>query len=612
MAGYQTDLVLLGTGGDAEDDTNWLELANPYNAGGTPALDTENFIQGSFCVSQSLSASKTGAQFSIVFDAGSDISGSFAVDDVIMTWVYFGVGTNLDTFALGGHRFVVMASTSNGDSWNISGNDRAPNPYGGWWNAAVDPTLTPDDTIGAGSGGVWQYFGAIVNILATISKGTPHAVDAQRFGRGELYATGDSANFTDMAAENDAVANRWGLFQDTGGDSFLWKGLMSLGQVGTGVTFLAENQNIKVDDANRTYRHFNRIELKDTSSSVTWNNINFAAAGTGSPGQFDMVDNCGFIMNGGAFNNMDTFVMQTGAVCTAVSWNGCGQVTNSGATFDTCNFAGYEGAVNSSYMIYNEAADPLGEIDGSSFTMGTVSGHAIEFGTSAPFSIGLTDITFAGYSVSNNVDDSAVHILHATGQVSLNVAGGAGTVSYRTEGATVSVINSVTISITTLDASTSLPVVGARLSLEADAGGTLAALKSTTITTSGTTATATCTAHGMAIGDSVIIRGANEAALKGTFTIESAGFTANVFTYTITSISDAPGTGTITSTAQILAGLTDSNGLIEDTGFNFGTTQPILGRTRKGTNASRYQSANIIGEITSDGFSTNISMIIDE
>lgn len=610
MATYGTDLVVIATGSDGESGT-WGEFVG-WASGGTPGAETENFIQGTQSQSQTFGNPTTGK--SIAFDAGSDVSGSIPSGDVVLGWVFMGAPTNMYSYASGGHRFGIGASLTNFDMWYISGDDRAPNPYGGWWNIAVDPRATTDATGGTGSAGAWRHFGSLIGdstlgIRVKISKGNPHAVDGLRMGRGEIYCTGTGATFTLMAAQNDLVANRWGLLQDTGGDSFLWKGLMSIGQSGTSATFTASNQNIKIDDAAKTYLAFNKIEIRHASTSCTWNNISFSAAGTLSPGQFEMVENATFTMNGGAFNNMDSFVFLSNGTLTGVSWNGCGQITHGGATFANCNFSGYEGTADTSQLIYNETADPDGELDGCKFTMGTALTHAIEFGLSSPTTIGLTDVVFSGYSTSNNVNNSAIHIKRTSGTVTINVSGGSGTISYRTDGAAVVIVNAVTVTVTAIDANALTPIEGASLVLEAASGGTLPAKKATTIATLGTTATATCTAHGLATGDTVIIRGANEPELKGTFVVTVTG--VNTFTYTIASIGGSPGTGTITTSAQILAGITNASGVVTTSGFPFSTDQPVVGVVRKGTTSPVYKFANVSGTITSTGFTTNAPMVGD-
>jgi RHS repeat-associated protein len=59
------------------------------------------------------------------------------------------------------------------------------------------------------------------------------------------------------------------------------------------------------------------------------------------------------------------------------------------------------------------------------------------------------------------------------------------------------------------------------------------------------TATAAATAHGLAVGDAVVISGANQSAYNGGFTVASV-VDANTFTYTVASDPGASATGTIT------------------------------------------------------------------
>ena len=78
-------------------------------------------------------------------------------------------------------------------------------------------------------------------------------------------------------------------------------------------------------------------------------------------------------------------------------------------------------------------------------------------------------------------------------------------------------------------------------SLIAGTGQTL-----TTVTSSGTTATATLAAHGYSDGQVVLIAGANQSGYNGTFVIRRVS--ASVFTYTVASGLVTPATGTITAT----------------------------------------------------------------
>ena len=70
--------------------------------------------------------------------------------------------------------------------------------------------------------------------------------------------------------------------------------------------------------------------------------------------------------------------------------------------------------------------------------------------------------------------------------------------------------------------------------------------------------------------------------------------------------------GPLTVGTVILSGLTDVNGVIEDTGFNFISNQPVEGVSRKGTATPFYRSFPISGTITANGLDQTVFMILDE
>jgi len=77
-----------------------------------------------------------------------------------------------------------------------------------------------------------------------------------------------------------------------------------------------------------------------------------------------------------------------------------------------------------------------------------------------------------------------------------------------------------------------------------DSSDTDGPYKSVSLIRSGTTATATVTAHGYSIGDTVRVKGADQADYNGWFEIQSAD--SNTFTYTVSDSATTPATGTIT------------------------------------------------------------------
>lgn len=95
MATYSTDLTALTT---AESGT-WTEFNSPYNGGGSSAASGENFIQGTDCYAQN-SGKANGLEISIVFDYGSGYT--FSADYAVFAWLFYAVGTNLETYANNG------------------------------------------------------------------------------------------------------------------------------------------------------------------------------------------------------------------------------------------------------------------------------------------------------------------------------------------------------------------------------------------------------------------------------------------------------------------------------------------------------------------------------
>jgi len=620
MAAYGTDLALLATGSDADGSGTWAEVASPYDQGGAVGQDGENLIQGVDCVSGA-GANKSGF-YSVTFDAGSDISGSFATGDVVMMWTYFAPGSNLYTYANGGGRIIIAsnnASPLQAYSWRVTGRDKTPNPKGGWYNFAVDPTHTPDYTDGTGgNNGAYRWFGWIAGLTLKIAKGAPTAVDAIRYGRGEIYCTGTGCNFTDMAQYNDYNDatngyNVLGLFEDTLGGTFLWKGLMSVGQSGTSATFSDSNKSITIDDCPRTYPAFNKIEVRNASTSMTWTNISFFSRGTYAPGLFEMVENATVNMTGCNFNNMGTFIFQSNATIVGSNWNGCGQITHGGADFDGCKFQGYEGTAGTAYMTYAVAADPDGELDNGSYTKGTAATHAIEFdATNTPTTITLRGITFSGYNASNGQNDSTLYFPSTSKSYTVNLIGCSGNISYRvgSGGSVTFVVNPVTTLVTIRDNNSPTKAVLAGVAVHitaSDGTGPLPFEDSVAIVQSGGTATVTHNAHGLSTGQKVLIEGANETNYNGTHTITKIN--DDSYSYTVDSGTSSPATGTIIATAVIIDGITDSNGQIQDSRSLTGD-QPISGYARSGSGSIPYSDGDIVSSIDStDG--TNIVVLLN-
>ena len=471
MATYSTDLITVsdGVGG------TWGEFVSA-NTGGSPASDTENYIQGVECRSQT-TGTKSGLK-SVVFDYGSDIAGTLATDDVIFMWLYYAVGPNLQLYASDGYQIGIGADLTDVDLYTVGGADYGRNPYGGWFNGAVDPVRVQDNVYGAGNGGVFRWFGAVADTIAALSKGTPHAVDAIRYGRGVISVTGTGGSFTELAAYNDYNAggtppgsgstnidtgrHRLGLFQDNGG-TFLWKGLMSLGVTATSVTFSESNTTILIDDAAKTYAAFNKLELHNASSVVTLENVTFIATGTVAPGDLEMIDNGTLTLTSCNFNDFGTSIFLSNGIIDGTNYNSCGLVTAGGASFDSVAFNTTTDAVTAvTAASPAEAALIQNSVFNSSGTK-----HGLEItGTAADMT--LTDVDFVGYSTTVDAD-KAIFVNIATGTMEITISGGSGVTldsHVRTAGAIVTVASAVPVTITVLDDTTGLPIAStARVAL---------------------------------------------------------------------------------------------------------------------------------------------------
>lgn len=282
----------------------------------------------------------------------------------------------------------------------------------------------------------------------------------------------------------------------------------------------------------------------------------------------------------------------------SVSFIDCATFTQNGAALTNCSFK------NTKVSSATPADAAL--ISDSDFTSGG-TGHAIEIsGTAAD--ITLTGLSFTGYSGTST--NAAIYVNIASGTMTITIAGGGTTPTIRTAGATVNVVTgSVTVAIN-VKTLAGVNLQNARVLVKAATGGPFPFDVTVTIANSGTTATVTHTAHGMATNDKVVIKGASHAANNGVFTITYIN--ANSYSYTMTSSPGSNPTGTIKATFAVLEGLTDSNGNISVSRV-FPSDQPVSGWARKSSAATYYKPAAIGGTVSStSGMSAAVQMIPDE
>lgn len=487
MATYTSDLTSrVLTACDAV--TGWSELPAPHSSGGAPAADTENYFHNAASVSQS-SGQAANQAAGMQYDNGAAVSWTAASNWCFFAWTFYAAPTNLKDWATGGMRIGIGSADNNANMFNAGGNDFGTYPYGGWQNTAFDPEATADQTIGSPGAG-YRNFAVLPNVTAKITKGSPIAADVIRYGRGELKAIGADATFTGMATFNDnATTGRYGLFALQSG-SYLWKGLMSLGDASNSVTFSDSNKLVRVEDTPRVLAGFNKIEINHASSSVTWTSITINGVDTSitgsapvSPGDFEVVDNATLDFTACTFQDMGTFVFNGGANpndLTTCTFRRCKQITQSGATFDGCLISNCEDAISL-------VVDDISKVTGNTFESDG-SNHAVDLGSyttgtvGVPVTTGITwDNVATGYDSAvaaspftpTNTGNEVITV--NVGQydtLNINVAAGATVPSIRNTAGTAGTINliagQVTLTLTGLKANSEVRIYTANTTTELD------------------------------------------------------------------------------------------------------------------------------------------------
>ena len=591
---YTTDLT------DIDDGSGTFTEPTGATVGTLSQADTDNFIQGTTSPTKTTNPGGPGLMGIGILDGAAHTITSPAA---FYCWVFVGAGALINTLANGGIRLIIGNASTDYRFWYVEGS--ATFPYIGWQCIAIETdngTVAADGSVGTPSA-TKQYFGAVFNGLITISKGNPIAIDALRWGRTITILNGDLANgyatFAGCATTNDAINARWGQFQAISG-GYQLQGKLLLGTTGgTLVDFRDSNKSIAIAVSRKTATSFNAIEIQHASSRVDWDSCVFTALGTNSRGTVTVTDNADVNITSCSFTGMDTFSFLSATGVLNSTFRGCNAITAAGSNMTGTQVLVPTVAANTSALIWNVDTDTDGLLDNMTFSKGTNAHHAIEFGTALtlPKSITLRGIDFTGFSATagGTTGDETFHIKDTTGTLTINLVGCTGNAGYRTDGATVVIVqNPVTFKVTAKDLETGALIENARVMVPVTTSDNFPYLESVSgITGSGTTATVTHTTHGLATGDNILIAGATRDEYNGAFTITLDGADpTNKYTYTTpATVSGSPAGGTITATMVLLNGYTNSSGIITDVRTYPTAPQPVSGWVRRHTYGPSYTSA---------------------
>jgi len=603
---YTTDLLPISNG---EEATGYTEPTGAL-AGAITMNNADFFIQGTACCSKTQLATGYAG---MIYNSGA--AKSLSADGGVFTWMFYSATSTLATEASGGFRVIMGSATSAFRHWYVRGSDTYA--YGGWICVPVDPLSVSGDTTDTGSPNMssLQYFGTIAYVPGPnfASKGDVNGLDAIRYGRGEARiaygSTADGyATFLGYSLINDSVTNRWGLIQAQSpgvhSAGYSVQGLVVFGY-GVATDFRDSNTSININNTKKVSANFNGFEVRNASSRVDLTAISFTALGTVSRGRWITTDDADINITGCTFTDMATFGFLPNSTISTSIFRRTDKITTGGATFSSCTFD--NNRATTAVLAASPSAAEL--ITGCSF-ISDGTGHGLEIGGTAA-NMALTNNTWTGYTAATSGNE-AVYVNIPSGSMNLTITGGT-IPSVRTAGAIVTIVaGAVSATVTVKDSSVPpVAIAGARVLVVADAGGPMPSnVTVTSIVNDGTTATVTHTAHGMLTNDKVQIKGASLLANNGVYSITK--LTDNSYSYTMGSSPGSSPTGTIKATYVALSGLTSAGGTITMSRV-FTSSQPILGRVRKTTDAPYYKTANIVGSIDSAaGFSTTVQMLLDQ
>lgn len=601
---YSTDLSTILI--EFPNTTGWSALGG--GASGLNAPETDYFIQGNNCITKNAWASATKG---MIYDNGSGIT--VPTDGAVIMFLAHATMNSVAAQASGGIQLLIGSSSSDFDQYYVGGSDTEV--FGLWNPYPVNPTVSADATTGTPSATL-QYFGGQANLPSGgPSKGSPWAIDAMRYGRCRIDAidgdgTSGYATLALAEATANSSSNRWGLLENIKG-VFFFQGFLSMGTASTAVDWRDSNRVINIRDTIRVTSGFNRFEIINASSNVEWTNYQLRALGTTSRGTF-VVTAGTFTAVDCQFTDMGTFTFLASSSVTGAVFRGCDQITAPGTTLNGSKISGYTGAADTSAIVWNVATDPDGKMDNTEHTKGSAAHHAVELGTSSPTTVTFRGLVSSGYNAANGQNDSFFYVKRTSGSVTINVVGGTGNFSYKTDGATVSVVLDPVTTLVTVKDENDAPLQNAIVLVEAgDNTADLPFEESVSITRSGTTASVSHTAHGLSNGDKVVIRGVTESDYRGVFQIFNV--TANAYDFTV---GGTPGSDTGNSTGVVVSGLTNASGQVSGS-RTFSVDQPVRYRIRMATNSPLYKPAPTSGFLTdtvdnADGLAISVKMIRDD
>ncbi len=390
----------------AEATTNW----SAYGGGGAGLSASPDLsMQGTNCVDKQVTNADKGAYF----DNGSGIT--LGTNEHVFVWLFCGTPGLTDTIQNKGVSVLLGNTGSRYTAYHVAGNDTYgaagrvgvcyPIDYAGYWKRytnSVSPYRTQVGT--PTSTAAPQVFGGGLVTTASV-KGANVGIDAIRRGTGayltagELISAGDASDnpctFAGFQAQNDAIANRWGLLTLVGG-TYELQGRFVIGQntskVATLCRFEDSNKTIAFVDTIHATADFSQIIIDHASTVCNFNNISLVGLGVTNPGRL-IVNSANPTVNitGGTWTNIARSILRSNTTVDALTARNS-PITQNGATIE-----------NSTLVHPNHAWEPQSALlsdnpavvqDNNFNSEGTI-GHGLEIDTPGTYT--FTGNSFSGF-----------------------------------------------------------------------------------------------------------------------------------------------------------------------------------------------------------------------
>tara|TARA_R100001244_G_scaffold25113_4_gene25578 strand:+ start:39859 stop:41466 length:1608 start_codon:yes stop_codon:yes gene_type:complete len=452
--------------------------------GGAKAVAEPDFVyQGSFSISSKVGTSLRGQQLNL--GAATDYT-------TPLVWIAKCIATNSSSLlakaAPGGVLSIGTGGAGNSDDYYVAGNDDYP-LLGGWLIIPIDPN---GGNASAVNGGLTlssiDFYSWTCDFSATSKSENvaSDAVDNITSGTGLTCLDGiggTDGNFALFATtdEDSAGTNRWGIVSTRNGILFV-TGVLTVGDSGTGAEFTSSGEVVVWPDAEflNSVGFFGLdINLENASTVISISNSTFISRGT-TGGTVDTRAIVEFIgttataqadITGCNFQNLADFIATS-----KVDIASCNIET---AAF-TQGSANVEGCVVTTVSLTSIATlqDPTfgttTDLNNTEFIQGG-AGHAVEIATAGNYT--FTEMTWTGYG-ADTTDSAALDLTAATGTYNLTIDGGTTPTFKKLGGATVNILNNVTLTLTGMREDTEVRVYNAGTTtevagIETVTGGTL-------------------------------------------------------------------------------------------------------------------------------------------